>query len=61
MLGKTEGRTEDRGWDGWMTSLKLGGLMTLNKLGDNEGQGSLVCCHSQGRSVRQNSATEQQQ
>ena len=44
-----------------MTSLKLGGLMTLSKLGDNEGQGSLVCCHSQGHSVRQSSATEQQQ
>ena len=63
MLGKIEGRRKsgDRGWDGWMASLKLGGLMSLSKLGDSEGQGSLVCCSSQDRSVRQNSATIQQQ
>ena len=36
--------------------------MSLSKLpGDNEGQGSLVCCSPWGGRVRHNSVTEQQQ
>ena len=33
--------------------------MSLSKLGDSEGQGSLVCCSPWGRRVRYDLATEQ--
>ena len=43
ILGKTEGRRrrDDRGWDGWMASLKWAP-------GVGNGQGSLACCSPWG-------------
>ena len=34
--------------------------MSLNKLGDGEGQGSLACCSPRGHRVTHNRVTEQQ-
>ena len=51
MLGKIEGGREgdNRGWDGWMASHPTDSMdMSLSKLGDGDGQGSLMCCRPWG-------------
>ena len=52
-----KGTTEDEvvGWHH-----RLNGHESEQALGDREGQGSLACCHSWGRRVRHDLATEQQ-
>ena len=40
---------------------RLNGHESERTQGDSEGQGSLVCCSPQGRRVRHDLATEQQQ
>ena len=55
MLGKIEGR----GRRGWQRMRSLDGItdstdITLNKLGDSEGQGSLAWCSPWGRRVGHN-------
>ena len=42
---KSEGEEGNRGWNGWMASLRQW-TWTWANLGDGEGQGSLVCCSS---------------
>ena len=44
-----------------MCNLVLAQVLSLNKLGDSEGQGSLVCCSPWGHRVRHDWAAEQQQ
>ena len=45
MLGKTEGKRR-RGWQRmrWLDGITDSMGMRVSKLGDNQGQGSLVCC-----------------
>ena len=43
-----------------MCNLVLAQVLSLNKLGDSEGQGSLVCCSPWGHRVRHDLATEQE-
>ena len=50
--------TEDK-MVGWLH--QLNGLEFEETLGDSEGQGSLVCCSSQGYRVGHDLGTEQQQ
>ena len=64
MLGKIEGRQEEKGMTedemvGWQHQLSVHEFEKA--LGDGEGQGSLACFSPWGRRVRHNWATEQQQ
>ena len=61
ILGKIEGKRRSR----WQSMICLGSItdsmdMSLSKLGDSEGQGSLACCSPWGCRVRHDWATEQQ-
>ena len=58
MLGKTEGsRRRGRQRMGWLDSITDSMDMSLGKLQDGEGQGSLVCCSSSGH--KESHMTEQ--
>ena len=49
MLGKIEGRRRrERQKMSWLDSITDSTDMSLSKLGDSEGQGSLVCCSPRG-------------
>ena len=45
---KVGGEGDSRGWDGWMTSLRLSGYEFEWTPGAGDGQGGLVCCDSWG-------------
>ena len=49
MLGKIEGKRR-KGWQRmrWLDNITGSVDINLSKLGDSEGQGSLVCCHIWG-------------
>ena len=48
MLGKFEGRRRGQQRMRWLDSIINSTNMSLNSLGDSEGQGSLVCCSPWG-------------
>ena len=60
MLGKIEGRRR-RGQQRmrWLDGITDSMVINLSKLGDSEGQGSLVCFSPWGHSVGDNLSTEQ--
>ena len=48
MLGKTEGKSRSQQKMRWLDGIMDLTDMSLSKLRDSEGQGSLVCCSPRG-------------
>ena len=57
MLGKFEGRRRGQQRMRWLDSITNSTNMSLNSLGDSEGQGSLACCSPWGH--KESDMTEQ--
>ena len=60
ILGKIESKRSEQQRMKWLDSITDSMEMNLNKLGDNEGQGSLVCCSPCCPRIGHDLAIEQQ-
>ena len=60
ILGKIESKRSEKQRMKWLDSITDSMEMNLNKLGDNEGQGSLVCCSPCCLRIGHDLAIEQQ-